>query len=174
MVAAGFDLLDQANVVAVDLNVVHDRPEDAAQAELVPFISGELVREIDRADARLERSVAQCHPHGHLALGPRTIENGGQRELEVLERFDRQLEADRKAAEHEMRDAVEIAVTRKRECDFVGRRHRHLCTCRSSSSRSASRRRAASLPRSTASPKLRLARSAANPCVTPLARPATF
>src|SRR3954452_17334055 len=169
-------LLQQPHAVALDLHVVHDRPPDAAQAQLVVVLAPfELCDDVDWPDGRLERAVAERHRDGHLTVSPCAVEDRRERELEVLERLDRQPEAHGEAAEDEVSDAVELALVRKDECDLVGLWHPvQVCTCRSSSSRSACRRREASLPRSTASLQLRLVRSVAAPCDTPVASPASF
>jgi hypothetical protein len=51
------------------------------------------------------------------------FEDRVERELKVLERLDRDVEADADSAQHEVRDAEERAISRHRQDDLVG----HLC-----------------------------------------------
>jgi hypothetical protein len=107
----------------VDVNVVDRRFEHAAQAELaVVTLVLDFVEDVGgvRSYDRLELAVARRHPHGDVArvrIGP--AEDGVEGELEVLEVLDRQVEADRESAEHEVRDAVELGLARQRERDLV-------------------------------------------------------
>src|SRR5204862_6294384 len=75
--------------------------------------------------------------HGHRRLTA-ALEQPFQRELHVLEVRERQVEPDREPAEHEMRDALELLLDRKREHDLVGH-HALRPASRSSSLSSASR-----------------------------------
>src|SRR5579885_861564 len=116
--------LRQADVVAVEGDVVGDRPEDAAQAERGAVVPSELLAEVERPHARLERAVDDGHRYGHLAGRAGGLEDGGERELQVLQGLNRQLVPERESAEDEVRDAMEVAVARQREPDLVAGRHR--------------------------------------------------
>src|SRR5204863_663516 len=91
------------------------------------------------------------------------------RELEVLEHLEREVEPEREPAEDEVRDAVEVALRRQREHDDVVAHDVLPAASRSSASSSCARRSAASLPAATAARQSRLARSCEAPCVSPAA-----
>src|SRR3954447_25433222 len=116
------DLLGQVNELAVDVNVVDRRLEHTAQAQGAVLLLLDLVeqRRGERTDARLERPLSQCHLHRDVpGLGVGTVEDRVERDLEVLEVLDRQVEAHREPAEHEMRDTMEVPFARDRERDLV-------------------------------------------------------
>ncbi len=96
-------------------------------------------------------------------------EQGRQCELEVLEVLERQVEACREPAEHQMRDTLEGRLPWQRERDLISHRVGF-----SSSSRSRSRRAAAALPSSTASRQLRSVFNDDHPCETPAVKPVSF
>src|SRR5207253_298559 len=128
----------------------------------------------ERADRRLDRVGQHSQGEGHLVLPRAAVEESVERELQVLERLERQVEPHREPAEHQVRDSVEVTLGRQGERDDVDAHGVVLSTSRSSSSSSRSRRAAASLPAATAERQSRLARSSEAPCDSPAARPEIF
>ena len=85
--------------------------------------------QVDRPDPGLEHSVAE--PTASIvtlavAAGVGAVEDRAERELEILQRLDRQVETERETAEHEMRDAMEFPLAREGERDLVGSSHAHV------------------------------------------------
>src|SRR5205823_14690987 len=82
------DFLREADPVPVHVHVVDGRLEHAAKAERLAALALDLVEQPgrERADARLERTVAHRHPNGDLThVGVEAVEDRIERDLEVLE-----------------------------------------------------------------------------------------
>src|SRR5262245_7519419 len=118
------DPLRETNRVAVDSHVVDDRREEPPQAH--PFrvvVALELVPEIEWADSSLDRVVAEHDRDGQVLAGPDAVEDRSERELEILQRLDRQLVPERDPAEDEVCDTLKLPLAWQREGDLVGLRH---------------------------------------------------
>src|SRR3954453_9584316 len=115
-------LLRQAHPGPVDVNVVHRRLEHPAQPDAAVLVVLDLVEDIRRewTDDGLELTLARRHPDRDVT-GTRisTAEDRIERELEVLEVLDRQVQPDREAAEHEVGDPMKLRRARERERDLV-------------------------------------------------------
>src|SRR6478672_1705100 len=136
--ASHSDLLREPDRVAVHVHVVDSRFEHTPQAQLVVLLTLDLVEEIERqrTDARLECAVAECHTNGDVSVLELTAtEDRVECNLEVLEILDRQVHPDRKSAENEMGNAVEVGVARNGQRDLVN--HREPSTLRQDPARGA-------------------------------------
>ena len=104
-----------------ELDPVDDGVEDPAQPDGVA-LAFELAPDRparERADARLDRIGPHRDRNGHVALADAVVEQLVERDLEVLEVLERQVETDRETSEHEVRDAVEVALRGQRQGDLV-------------------------------------------------------
>src|SRR5207248_2257667 len=129
---------------------------------------------VERPDPRLDRVRQHAQDELEVGFALVALEQLAERDLQVLERVERQVEADGQAAEDEVRDPVEGPLARQREPDLVDRHVVGSSVSASSSASSSSRRAAASFASATASPKPRRALRDEAPCAIPAAKPESF
>src|SRR5829696_128483 len=165
--------LHELDLVALEPVRVRHRPEHTREAEL--GVLRELACEplsVDRTDARDERVALDPDRDGHGAVALALLEEACERELQILEMLEREVEPDGEAAHDEVGDAEEVPVAREGQPDLVG--HAVRSASRNSSASSCCRREAASFAAAAAPRKSRCTRKSANPWLRPAARPETF
>jgi len=74
---------------------------------------------VNGTDDGSQLAVCDDHAYRQLITRARPIEQGVQGELEIFEMLERQIEAHREPAQHEVGDAVECVVCRQRQADLV-------------------------------------------------------
>src|SRR5437879_5463596 len=99
--------LHQPDAVAVDVHLVDGRLEHTPHAELGACVALERLEQAraERADHCLESVVVDGHADRHLVLvAPpcAVVEQGAERDLQILEVLERQIEPRRQAGKHEM------------------------------------------------------------------------
>src|SRR6516225_1751563 len=97
----GRHLLRQQHPVPVDVHLVDRRLEHAAQAQPAGGAAAyELVQRApwQRPHPRRKRAVAGAHRHRQLTASVVAVEERVERDLQVLEAFDGEVETDREAA----------------------------------------------------------------------------
>src|SRR3954469_889860 len=115
------DVLRERHAAWLDLDVVDDGPEHPPEAQLGALVGAvQLRREVDRIDARVKPPVLDAERDRHVVVARRAVEDGGEGELDVLERLDRQLVPEREPPEDEVRDELVLALARQRQRDLVG------------------------------------------------------
>src|SRR3954465_14689519 len=104
------------------MDVVDGGGEHPAERQRLVLLALDLVEHParKRAELRHELVVVHGHPHRDLAgLELEAVEDGIERELEVLEVLDGEAQAGGETAENEKRHTVESGLARKRQRDLV-------------------------------------------------------
>src|SRR5690349_24700522 len=116
------DLLREPHILAVDVDLLDRRLQDAPHPQRAVRLARDLVEKPcgQRPDDGVERAIPERHADRDVArerVG--AVEDRVERDLEVLEVLDRQVEPYSETTENEVRDPMELRITRDRERDLV-------------------------------------------------------